>query len=393
MTFACPASRRDHRWILQHGAHTMFYILVQRKGDKGCSLGRQNARPRRAQEELFHDRKRGRSTLFLQIARGGHEAQGFTLIEVLVVLSIIGVLAGLLLSAVVAARESGRRIQCMNNLKQIGIALQSYVGKHGLFPSAYATGTIEPGGPFENGPCWGWGAMILGEMDQSAVYNSINFSFSFLNGPSRTVRQVRFSRYLCPSSEDLGPIVLPAPFGQIALEDLAPGNYVASAGTRDPTSGLTADGGTVVLRESNKDGAMFVNSGVAFSQVTDGASNTLLVGERSRNLADATWVGTAPLPVGIVCARSSNPRTRCLFANILVTSHTGPENQNGQLVWVDRPNYPASGADGYWSRHPGGCNFLICDGSVRFLKDSIDPRIFGSLATRAGGEGVTAEGW
>ena len=137
---------------------------------------------------------------------------------------------------------------------------------------------------------------------------------------------------------------------------------------------------------------MYRNSSVSLAAITDGASSTFLCGERSRNLADASWVGTVRLTaLGYICTRPGTTTKECVMSTILVMSHSGPENGGGFPIWVDRPNYPASGADGYWSRHPGGCNFLYCDGSVRFVKDSIDPRTFHALGTRAGGDVVSAE--
>ena len=119
----------------------------------------------------------------------------------------------------------------------------------------------------------------------------------------------------------------------------------------------------------------------------DGSSQTLMVGERSRNVADATWLGVIP---GAQLCTFIYWRTPpdCEPAAAFVLSHTGPDvNQ----VWIDTPNFKQAGADDYASRHSGGCNFLFCDGSIHFLRDSINPKIFSALSTRKGGEVVSSD--
>ena len=117
-----------------------------------------------------------------------------------------------------------------------------------------------------------------------------------------------------------------------------------------------------------------------------GRSTTLMVGERSRNVADATWVGV--IPYARVCTAPDWPEQDCETANVMVLSHTGPSPDQR---WVDVPNHKGAGADDYWSLHPGGCNFLFCDGSVRFVKETVNPQVFSFLSTRAGGEVVSAD--
>jgi len=114
----------------------------------------------------------------------------------------------------------------------------------------------------------------------------------------------------------------------------------------------------------------------------------LLVGERSRNVADSTWVGA--IPNGQVCTRPGfQPVVECDPSNAMVLAHTGPSP--GGQQWVDTPNYKQAGADDFWSLHPGGCNFAFCDGSVRFVKETINPQVFSYLSTRAGGEVVGSD--
>lgn len=322
----------------------------------------------------------------------GQGRRGLTLVETLVVIVLVGLLAALTTSGIQAARESARRSQCHHNLKQVGIALQNYQAAVGAFPSAYETEWRNGTPAYEYGGNWGWAAMILPQMGQSPLYHSINFNLPLYYPDSRTARSTTVAEYLCPSASAGDPVLIfawDADF--LSLRDLAPGTYVASAGTRHLSHSPTSATGSVFTRGGNDDGVMYTNSAVSYHQIHDGAAATLLVGERSPDLADATWSGTTPLGSGHICTNPSNARQECVATSILVMSHTSPENGGGFPIWVDRPNYPEAGADGYRSRHSGGCCFLFCDGSVRFLKSSIDPHVFSALSTRAGGEVIDAD--
>jgi prepilin-type N-terminal cleavage/methylation domain-containing protein/prepilin-type processing-associated H-X9-DG protein len=311
------------------------------------------------------------------MSRRRHEpARGFTLIELLVVIAIIAVLIGLLLPAVQAAREAARRMHCSNNMKQLGLAFHNYHSTHDAFPPGYisSTQTSESNSP-ETGPGWGWGTMSLQALEQPALYNAANFSLAIVDPGSITVRSIRLNAFLCPSSVGEGPVILKDAAGVVLVTDLAAGNYVASAGQLE-----------VEEFPSSNNGVFYRNSRVGVRDVTDGTSSTLMVGERSRNLADATWVGV--IPSARVCTKPEWRVQECETANVMVLGHTGPSPDQR---WVDVPNYKGAGADDFWSLHPGGCNFLFCDGSVRFVKESINPKVFSYLSTRAGGEVVAAD--
>ncbi len=301
----------------------------------------------------------------------------FTLIELLVVIAVIGVLIALLLPAVQSAREAARRAQCSNNLKQIGLGMHAYHATHDVFPPGYITGTetANINSP-ETGPGWGWATMLLNNLEQSAAYNAANFSVPITVPASQTIRTVSLSVFLCPSSTGgSGPVVLKNAAGANLVTDLSPGQYVASAGQLE-----------VEEFPAQNNGLFYRNSRIGVRDVQDGTSTTLMAGERSRNVADATWVGV--IPYSRVC---TNPKWKvkdCETANVMVLGHTGPSPDQH---WVDVPNYKGAGADDFWSLHSGGCNFLFADGSVRFIKESVDPRVFSFLSTRAGGEVVSAD--
>jgi prepilin-type N-terminal cleavage/methylation domain-containing protein/prepilin-type processing-associated H-X9-DG protein len=305
--------------------------------------------------------------------RGG--PAGFTLIELLVVITIIAVLIGLLLPAVQAAREAARRTQCTNNLRQIGLALHAYHDAVGSFPPAYLSAVANPGDNYpELGPGWGWGAMLLDRLEQAPLFQAINFTLPIVDAGSLTARRVVLTTYLCPSSSpSTGPVSLRAgEKGPVAVADLAPGQYVVSAGQWEVEDVPAAN-----------NGVLYRGSRVAIRDITDGTSQTLAAGERSRNVCDATWVGA--IPSLNVC---TNPAWRvrdCATSNVLVMANTGPWEDE---PWVNVPNSKGAKADDFWSLHPGGANFLMGDGAVRFIKETVNPTAFSALASRAGGEVV-----
>ena len=300
--------------------------------------------------------------------------RGFTLIELLVVIAIIAVLIGLLLPAVQAAREAARRAQCSNNLKQIGLAMHNYHSTHDTFPPGYVTAISADAANPEIGPGWAWGAMVLNNLEQVPLYNTINFNLQITDPSSMTARTAILSTFLCPSNVGSGPVIVRNSMGTVLNSDLAAGQYVASAGQLEPGE----------FPDSNN-GVFYRNSRNGMREITDGSSMTLMVGERSRNIADATWVGV--VPTAQLC---TNPRwivQECGPASTMVVSHTGTAATGAIYV----PNSKSSMVDDYWSLHPGGCNFLFCDGSVRFIKESVNPSIFSFLSTRAGGEAISSD--
>jgi prepilin-type N-terminal cleavage/methylation domain-containing protein/prepilin-type processing-associated H-X9-DG protein len=317
--------------------------------------------------------------------------RAFTLIELLVVIAIIAVLIALLLPAVQSAREAARRIQCTNNLKQIGIALHNYHGAVGAFPPGYLS-LMDPVTFDNDGPGWGWASFALNQMEQLPIYNSINFVKGIEFPANQTARLTTISSFFCPSDalrQDMFTVVDSTTTGTMAGAPIcvvASSNYVGSVGSGDPSSLypwiIDADDGPP--GRDNGNGLFYRNHSITIAQITDGTSQTFAAGEKSQNLSRATWTGAvtnAAVPlVALQAGAGFDPEG----GGALVIAHTG-ENHG--------PNAPSGQAHGdqYWSLHPGGANFLFADGSVRFIKELIGFTIFQSLATKAGGEVLSAD--
>jgi prepilin-type processing-associated H-X9-DG protein len=211
--------------------------------------------------------------------------------------------------------------------------------------------------------------MVLNHLEQATLFDAINFSGQITDAASVTARRTSLAMYLCPSSPGSGPTSLKiGERGPVAISDLATGQYLACAGR-----------GEIGVVPGSNDGVFYRNSRSPLRDPLDGASQTRLLGERSRNVCDANWVGDVPSLV--VCTNPNWSVRDCATSNVMVLANTGPWPDES---WVNLPNHKAAKADDFWSLHPGGCNSLLGDGSVRFIKESVNPTVFSSPATRAG---------
>ena len=311
--------------------------------------------------------------------------RAFTLIELLVVIAMISVLIGLLLPAVQKVREAAARLKCKNNLKQIGLALHNHHDQIGHFPAGYISG-VGPGGPADDtGPGWGWAAQILPNLEQDNLYRSIRLDLDIKDPVNAAARITVLPVFRCPSdgADDLfyvDKLNDPKPDYSTPLIQVAHANYVGIFGNPE----ITPDPG-YLLADSNRSlahrGMFYRNSKVRIGDVTDGASSTLFIGERSSNLACATWTGAViggQVPPKAPNTYGYSPEG----APVLVLGHTGSSADNPPHT----PNSPVNHVDDFWSRHPQGVNLLFVDGSVRNINNSISPNAWWAMGTRAGGE-------
>jgi prepilin-type N-terminal cleavage/methylation domain-containing protein/prepilin-type processing-associated H-X9-DG protein len=343
---------------------------------------------------------------------------GFTLIELLVVIAIIAVLIALLLPAVQAAREAARRAQCVNNLKQIGIALHSYHDANGRMPigwQQYQGWDLACSYPRRHHSMF---TTILPYVEQATVFNSVNFSFSargalpqfgVLPGQvQETALQARITTFLCPSetpemtarnADQLGPHY-----------PVSPTSYAAVGGLQDTYRWWCGCGCFLP-----PDGVFGYDYGARLSEVTDGTSNTIIVGEASRfrNEVDLwynTWSfmgswSSIPGVSRLTALATTAPR---LNADLQIPDPNPSLNPTGWVdSWIYDPDQSANarnaGQFGFRSQHPGGAHFLFGDGSVRFLKETIDmgspnyadhnPGVYRKLSTKAGGELISADAY
>ena len=226
--------------------------------------------------------------------------RGFTLIELLVVIAIIAILIALLLPAVQQAREAARRASCKNNLKQIGLALHNYHDVYAGFPSGWIGVTNGRSNVLgESG--FAWGTMILPYLDQAPLYRRFNFSSPLDASPNRTLVNQHLTVYQCPS--DPKPESFQTPDRNGNQIQMATANYAGVFGTVELDNCYTSPAGTPPVSAQGQclsDGVFYHNSAVKIRDIIDGASNTLIVGERTTFLDPVngpfygTWSGALP---------------------------------------------------------------------------------------------------
>lgn len=300
--------------------------------------------------------------------------KGFTLVELLVVIAIIGILIALLLPAVQAAREAARRSQCSNNLKQIGLALHNYHDTFKFFPIGNVVRLRDM-----YGDGWTWHARILPFLEQGSLYDQVSDVIGTDSGNYNSAKQSLAGRdtvltvFQCPSH----------PQGTINTGN---GKYGYQISTYNGVCGTTTfnddqlDDATDVGYKGN--GMFFMNSKVRIADVLDGTTNTFLVAEVEDDFLDGTTLPGSDRKYCFAEDSDNNPPTD-ISEYLIGMESNDPINKNT----TDANGFTNDG-EYAGSYHPGGAQFLLTDGSVRFVSETINMTTYQALATRGGRETV-----
>jgi prepilin-type N-terminal cleavage/methylation domain-containing protein/prepilin-type processing-associated H-X9-DG protein len=360
------------------------------------------------------------------------KSHGFTLIELLVVIAIIAVLIALLLPAVQAAREAARRIQCTNNLKQLGLGLANYESSNGCYPIALVYGVgVGPckspgfGKGCQNSP---WFVLMLPYLEQSPLYNSFNASIGMEGAPvgsaplggfvvNSTVFTTKIASFQCPSDSDNTfsfATLSAATGGAVPAYGYSPtkGNYGINVGNTD--FGGVAFGAYPTLYRQAPFGSNTSGTGpmtIKVASVTDGLSNTQFVSEILQGANDdirgTVWFEdpgagsymTRFTPNGILDILGSGINVDVVAGFVTGPGHSPPQpgelcdSQPVQMLACYNSSTEGYAFGGSRSRHPGGVNTLFGDGSVHFVKSSINPQTWIALGSIAAGEVVSSDSY
>lgn len=293
---------------------------------------------------------------------------GFTLIELLVVLAIIAILIALLLPAIQSARDSANRTSCASNLMQLGIAMGSYVSTHSVLPP----GVVNFEGPIQNLPRGyhhGWTVQILPYSGGSIIYNHLNLKLGVYDEANDTAAAVRIKTLLCPS--------------------------VRTNSNASSYAGCHHDASAPI--DSCNHGVLYLNSRVRYDEITDGTAYTILLGEIVNAGPTLGWVSGTRSTL-----RDTGSRVNSLDAVGRATTlvpagptSESPRDRSLEMIeaMAEEGSWPLELTGGFASKHNPACHFLFCNGSVRSVNKTVDPRVYRLLGNRADGEAVSSDAY
>ncbi len=311
----------------------------------------------------------------MSLRPGARSRSGFTLIELLVVIAIIGVLVALIMPAVQSAREAASRTQCINNLKQLGLASQEYHDSFSSFPGGwYCDSSVDTRCAPTLAQSYMWNGLsgLFLKLEQGNIYNELNINLPTNDVSNSTGARRTMSVFVCPSNRKAVTTASSnttntvAKFGPSDYRGNMASGYVPgispsyTPGSTDPTN--TTDGNTppAPVLGIYDNGMSYMNSATSIADITDGTSNTCLIGET----LSGTWA-----EANSCCVRTTIDR------------------QVNRPIQIKGANYYT-----YWmSKHPNAVNFLRCDGSVSTITNQINKLVLIKMMTRAGGEALSAD--
>jgi prepilin-type N-terminal cleavage/methylation domain-containing protein len=318
----------------------------------------------------------------------------FTLIELLVVVAIIAVLIGLLLPAVQKVREAAARTRCQNNLKQIGLALHNFEGARGCFPTGYwrKTWTADPTNP-KGHFRWSALAQLTPFLEQAVVYNALDLTVPLYGGGTVQPEVIPFPQNRGPLATLVPTFLCPSDEGRVVIAGQGPSNYVACVGSNPDGDALAGNG---IFYGVNLD--VTPNAGVRVTDIADGTSNTVAFSESLLGAGGPTQTGATGDVRRLYKQVTALSQANCDASTTLVTDRgalwaDGAYN-DGLFNTVLPPNSPTMDcvqhSNPAWkaarSRHAGGVNAVLGDGSVRFVRDGVPAPAWQALGSRAGGE-------